>query len=122
MQDMGQLWLRSEVTKLDSQIRHNLSSAMCLPPFLVPDTEVLASSPHLVKQLVYTKKFIIVIPNVVIQELDELKRTSGRVRDTIRWLEVQLRSGNRFLRTQRTTERKEIPFIKYPKKKDKEAW
>lgn len=58
----------------------------------------------------------------MIEELDELKQGSGRVRDTIRWLEVQLRSGNRFLRTQRLDERKELPMIKYPKKKDKETW
>uniref|UniRef100_A0A8D8LJB2 Protein SMG5 n=1 Tax=Cacopsylla melanoneura TaxID=428564 RepID=A0A8D8LJB2_9HEMI len=117
---MGQAWLRSEVNKLDTQIQRN--AAMCLSPYLVLDTECLASAAHPVKQLVYTNKFIIVIPNVVIQELDELKRSSGRVRDTIRWLEVQLRSGNRFLRTQRQTERKELSHVTYPKKKDKEAW
>lgn len=122
MQDMGQLWLKSEVTQIESRIKQNNSSAMSLPPYLVLDTEALAAQPYLVKQLVYTKKFIVLIPSVVIQDMDELKRTSGRVRDTIRWLEVQLRSGNRFLRAQRLGERKEIPFIKYPKKKDKEAW
>lgn len=118
---LGQAWLKSEVNKLDSQIRHN-NEARSFSPLLVLSTEVLASSPGLVKQLVYARTFLLVIPSLVIEELDELKQGSGRVRDTIRWLEVQLRSGNRFLRTQRLDERKELPMIKYPKKKDKETW
>jgi protein SMG5 len=57
----------------------------------------------------------------VISALDELKRSSGRVRDTIRWIEGHLRNGNRFLRAQRANEQLPLPLIKYPKKKDKEA-
>ena len=59
---------------------------------------------------------------IVVSALDEQKRVSRRVRDTIRWLEAQFRHGNRFLRAQRSNERLPLPLIKYPKKKDKEAW
>jgi protein SMG5 len=58
----------------------------------------------------------------VVSALDELKREIGRARETIRWLELQFQRGNRFLRAQRSHERLPIPLIKYPKKKDKEAW
>lgn len=54
--------------------------------------------------------------------LDELKGESGRAREAIRWLETQFQRGNRFLRAQRSNESLTLPLIKYPKKKDKEAW
>ncbi|KAG8291467.1 Protein smg5 [Homalodisca vitripennis] len=60
--------------------------------------------------------------NRVVSSLDEQKRVSRRARDTIRWLEAQFRQGNRFLRAQRANEHLALPLIKYPKKKDKEAW
>lgn len=52
--------------------------------------------------------------------LDDLKREQIEARDAIRWLESQFRRGNRFFRAQRPQEKTPIPFIKYPKKKDKE--
>lgn len=58
----------------------------------------------------------------VVSALDELKRTSGRARDAIRWLESQFRQGNRFLRMQRNNEKQAIPAVSYPRKKDNEAW
>lgn len=58
----------------------------------------------------------------VVSALDELKRTSGRARDAIRWLESQFRQGNRFLRMQRNNEKQSIPLVSYPRKKDNEAW
>jgi len=59
---------------------------------------------------------------LVVSALDELKREIGRARETIRWLESQFQRGNRFLRAQRSHESLPLPRIKYPKKKDKEAW
>lgn len=57
---------------------------------------------------------------VVVSALDDLKRERMEARDAIRWLESQFHRGNRFFRAQRPQERATIPFIKYPKKKDKE--
>jgi protein SMG5 len=56
----------------------------------------------------------------VVSALDDLKREQSEARDAIRWLESQFHRGNRFFRAQRPQERASIPFIKYPKKKDKE--
>lgn len=57
----------------------------------------------------------------MLSALDELKRETIKARDAIRWLETQFHRGNRFLRAQRVQERAPIPFIKYPKKKDKDT-
>lgn len=114
---MGELWLKSEVSQLE-----NKAKKVNLPPYIVPDVDVFLNHHSLLKQLVLSKKFIVLIPFIVVSGLDEYKGTSQRVRDTIRWLENQLRSGHRSLRVQRPNEALSVPFIKYPKKKDKEAW
>lgn len=56
----------------------------------------------------------------MVQVLDDLKKEKIEARDAIRWLESQFHKGNRFFRAQRPNERASIPFVKYPKKKDKE--
>ena len=56
----------------------------------------------------------------VVSALDNLKKERIEARDAIRWLESQFQKGNRFFRAQRPNERTPIPFIKYPKKKDKD--
>lgn len=56
----------------------------------------------------------------MVSALDDLKREQSEARDAIRWLESQFHRGNRFFRAQRPQEKAPIPFIKYPKKKDKE--
>lgn len=58
----------------------------------------------------------------VIDLLDQQKRESLGARDAIRWLEIKFRHGSRFIRSQRPHERTHLPLIKYPKRKDKEAW
>ncbi|XP_066600261.1 nonsense-mediated mRNA decay factor SMG5 [Prorops nasuta] len=117
MRHMGRLWLKAEVRALESRLRSRLIS-----PYLVPDHEALAKHTPALKRLVYAKKFIIVIPSVVVSALDEVKRTSSKAREATRWLEAQLRRGSRFLRAQRPHERLALPFIKGPRPKDKEAW
>lgn len=49
-----------------------------------------------------------------------MKRENSEARDAIRWLESQFQLGNRYFRSQRLHERTPIPFIKYPKKKDRD--
>ena len=58
----------------------------------------------------------------VIGLLDQQKRDSLGARSAIRWLEIKFRHGSRFIRSQRPHERTHLPLIKYPKRKDKEAW
>ncbi|XP_011645937.1 protein SMG5 [Pogonomyrmex barbatus] len=117
MRHMGRLWLNAEVRALESQLRSRLIS-----PYLVPDHEALAKHTPALKRLVYAKKFIVVIPAVVVSALDEVKRVSAQAREATRWLEIQLRRGSRFLRAQRPHERLALPLIKGPRPKDKEAW
>ncbi|CAK9804490.1 Nonsense-mediated mRNA decay factor SMG5 [Anthophora plagiata] len=117
MRHMGKLWLKAEVCALETRLRSRLMS-----PYLVPDHEALSKHTPALKRLVYAKKFIIVIPSVVVSALDEVKRISGRAREATRWLETQLKRGSRFLRAQRPHERLALPFIKGPRPKDKEAW
>lgn len=117
MRHMGKLWLKAEVCALETRLRSRLMS-----PYLVPDHEALSKHTPALKRLVYAKKFIVVIPSVVVSALDEVKRISGRAREATRWLEAQLKRGSRFLRAQRPHERLTLPFIKGPRPKDKEAW
>lgn len=117
MRHMGKLWLKAEVCALETRLRSRLMS-----PYLVPDHEALSKHTPALKRLVYAKKFIVVIPSVVVSALDEVKRISGRAREATRWLETQLKRGSRFLRAQRPHERLALPFIKGPRPKDKEAW
>ncbi|XP_044738901.1 protein SMG5 [Chrysoperla carnea] len=118
MKSMGQLWLAAEVRDLECKVRGRTA----LSPYLVLDTEALIHHTHLIKQLVAARKFIVVVPSIVVSNLDELKRETGKARDAIRWLEAQFQRGNRFLRAQRNHEHTSIPLIKYPKKKDKNAF
>lgn len=45
-----------------------------------------------------------------------MKRDLSTARDAIRWLEIQLKSGSRFLRAQRPGQSKPLPLLKYPRK------
>lgn len=118
MQNMGKAWLRAEVRNLESKTERNAP----LPPYLIVDCDALVNFSPLVKQFVNSKKFIVLVPSVVVQMLDKLKCSSGKVRDMIRWMEAQLKNGDRFLQAQLSHQQESIPCIKYPKKKDKEAW
>ncbi|KAK5650077.1 hypothetical protein RI129_001106 [Pyrocoelia pectoralis] len=118
MKHMGQLWLAAEVRALENRVKSKTS----LSPYLVLDVDSLIQSTAIVKHLVNSKKFIIVIPSAVVSALDDLKRVKSEARDAIRWLELQFHHGNRFCRAQRPQERSSLPFIKYPKKKDKELF
>ncbi|KAH8033823.1 hypothetical protein HPB51_016542 [Rhipicephalus microplus] len=58
----------------------------------------------------------------VIACLDLLKRESVGARDSIRWLERELRRGSRYVRSQKSHERLSLSPMKYPNRKEKEAW
>ncbi|KAB0800738.1 hypothetical protein PPYR_06477 [Photinus pyralis] len=118
MKHMGQLWLAAEVRALENRVKSKTS----LSPYLVLDVDSLIQSTAIIKHLVNSKKFIVVIPSAVVSALDDLKRIKSEARDAIRWLELQFHHGNRFCRAQRPQERTSLPFIKYPKKKDKELF
>ncbi|XP_013147577.1 PREDICTED: protein SMG5 [Papilio polytes] len=107
---LGRLWLVSQVKELE---RTGTTPA---PSLLALDTASLYKHLKRVKQLLRTRNFIFLVPTVVLQELDELKRERSSARDAIRWLEIQLKSGSRFLKTQRPGQLKPLPLLKYPRK------
>ncbi|CAH1155095.1 unnamed protein product, partial [Phaedon cochleariae] len=126
MKHMGELWLAAEVRALESRVGGlgmgvgGMGGRAALSPYLVLDAEALIRYTYVAKQLVNARKFIVVVPTTVVSALDDLKREKIEARDAIRWLESQFHRGNRFFRAQRPQEKAPIPFIKYPKKKDKE--
>ncbi|XP_035447280.2 nonsense-mediated mRNA decay factor SMG5 [Spodoptera frugiperda] len=107
---LGHLWLASQVRELER------SGQSPIPALLALDTNALHKHLRRVKQLLRARNFVLLIPTVVLQELDNLKREQSTARDAIRWLELQLRSGSRFLRAQRPGQSKPLPLLKYPRK------
>lgn len=91
-----------------------------LTPYIVVDTKALTEYTSIVKSMLKTKKFVILVPLSVLSELDELKKNNDQygeqVRNVIKWLEQEFTKGNRFLRSQRQNEMLCLPMIKVPKK------
>lgn len=61
MKNMGQLWLQAEVKDLESRVR---KTPCDFSPYLVVDAEALIEHIFLIKQLVGSRQFIVVIPAV----------------------------------------------------------
>lgn len=57
---MGELWLRNEVKTLESKIKKPINN---FTPYLVVDAKSLADYTTIVKNLIKTKKFVVLIPN-----------------------------------------------------------
>ena len=154
MRNMAHLWLKSEVQELERKLvghpkrkkktDHYLTNLPYV--YVVIDAAVLTDFTPLLKKIVKSQKLIVVIPDVVISEMDQLKvsfqkslnnyhkefvfertklilqKENQGIRDCIRWLETCFRNGNRFIRAQRQNEHQTIPLITYPKRKDKINW
>lgn len=118
MQSLTAQWLQHEVRNLEERTARRATLGM----YLVPDATVLVNHLQAIKMLLSKPTHMIIIPQAVIDLLDQQKRESLGARDAIRWLEIKFRHGSRFIRSQRPHERTHLPLIKYPKRKDKEAW
>lgn len=119
MRNMAHLWLEQEVRELQEGVS---ASPPPLPPYLVPDSSVLCHHLALLRRLVATRRFVLLLPAHVISSLDLLKRESIGARESIRWLEMELRRGSRYIRSQKPNEKVSLSPMKYPKRKEKEAW
>ncbi|XP_028173165.1 protein SMG5 [Ostrinia furnacalis] len=106
---LGRLWLTAQVRELERR-------APAAPSLLALDAAALAHHLRRVKQLWRARSFVLLVPAVVLQELDEMKRTDSGARDAIRWLELQLRSGSRFVRAQRPGQARPLPLLRLPRK------
>lgn len=94
----------------------NRNTQIDLTPYIVVDTKALVEYTAIVRSLARSKKFVILIPCGVLSDLDDLKRGSESVRNTIKWLEQEFTRGNRFIRSQRPNESLPITLLKIPKK------
>lgn len=80
-----------------------------IPVYLVPDSGSLISRLSLVRQLVGAQRFVTVIPQSIIQELDKLKKNDANVREAIRWMETCFQQGTKYVRPQKPAERVDLP-------------
>ncbi|KAH8239003.1 hypothetical protein KR038_011829 [Drosophila bunnanda] len=117
---MGKLWLQNEVETLEEELRDSPAHVV-MSPFVVVDSKALTEYNGIVKSLVRTKKCIVLIPNAVLNELDDLKKRSENVRHVIRWLEQEFKHGNRHLRAQRDNESQPLSLLKISRKMDRDA-
>ncbi|XP_052824389.1 nonsense-mediated mRNA decay factor SMG5 [Octopus bimaculoides] len=119
MRDMAQLRLQAEVSQLEGSLEIDQP---IFPPYLVAHTSVLCDALPYLKQLTQTARCIIIIPLAVIDILDFLKKTSAKAREAIRWLELEFRHGNRYIRAQKCNERLSLTGDSNLKKTNRDVW
>ena len=105
MENMAQLWLEQEVRDLEG--KHSDGFGHC-SPYIVVDHWALTRDVNLLKDVVSTKQFVVIVPAATVQELDRMKRNETGARNAIRWLERQFKEGNRWVRAQRSHEIKQL--------------
>ncbi|XP_057690572.1 nonsense-mediated mRNA decay factor SMG5 [Corythoichthys intestinalis] len=119
MRDMAQLRLQLEVSQLEGSLQHPKAQS-AMSPYLVPDDAALCQHLGVIRHLVASGCFIIIIPRTVIDGLDRLKKENAGARDGIRFLESEFRKGNRYIRSHKETgrsfERDKL------KRQDLDAW
>lgn len=59
MKHMGQLWLAAEVKDLENRVKDKTS----LSPYLVVDADALMKYTSIIKHLIYSRKFIVLVPS-----------------------------------------------------------
>ena len=116
MQNMAQLWLQQEVKDLEkgSRVSHRT--------YVIVDHWALISHLKLVKDVMDSRRYVVIIPSTTIQQLDDMKRRNNEAREASRWLERQFQKGNRWLRPQKINEKKLVDRLAYPKRKQREDW
>uniref|UniRef100_A0A914WUK3 PIN domain-containing protein n=1 Tax=Plectus sambesii TaxID=2011161 RepID=A0A914WUK3_9BILA len=97
---MGKLRMQEEMRQLQKDA--------WVPVYLVPDLGVIVEKLHLLKQLAGAHKFVVVVQTSIIRTLDKMKKESAAVRESIRWLEMCLQQGNKYVRAQKETERVDL--------------
>ncbi|XP_066464832.1 nonsense-mediated mRNA decay factor SMG5 isoform X2 [Eleutherodactylus coqui] len=119
MRDMAQLRLQLEVSQLEGTLQQPKSQS-AMSPYLIPDTQALCQHLNIIRQLANSGRFIIIIPQTVIDGLDFLKKENAGARDGIRYLEAEFKKGNRYIRCQKEAgkifERNKL------KRQDTNAW
>ena len=97
MKHMAELWLKQEVKDLEKEAGRGGG-------MIIVDSGALVNSLAMVKRVLGLRKFTIVVPMTVVQQLDSLKKNERGAREAIRWLERELSRGNKWLRAQKQDE------------------
>ncbi|XP_046857731.1 protein SMG5-like [Xenia sp. Carnegie-2017] len=119
MKTMAKQRLQSEVADLENKVK---SQSLSPSPFLIPDAPTICAQLHVLRQLVNTRNFVIVVPVQVIQALDELKKFNPGAREAIKYLEQELKKGNRWIRAQKESESTSTRSQKRGKQEEISIW
>ena len=92
--------LRGQVDSLRTQQQHLNASA--LPYILIPDALSLCNQLNTLKRLVNSKKFILIIANVTLRILDDMKgqKQNFHVRQALRYIEHEFEGNGQTVRPQ----------------------
>jgi len=129
MENMAKLWLEQEVKNLEGgsgqsgKRRRGRGKARLISesgppnsfegfasytPYIVVDHLALTKNCNLLKDVVASRRFVTIVPEASVQELDRMKRTESGARNAIRWLEKQFQEGSKWVRAQKPFEHKKV--------------
>lgn len=128
MKALAKQKLKHDVNELEKQLKTSVAMSPTKVGnvvYLVLDTPALCRHLSLLRSLVKSAQFVVIIPTQVIAALDELKKFNPGARDAIKFLEDEIKHGNRWLKTQKEHETVTNDQLKnnYKKKnRDIEEW
>jgi len=120
MKAMAKQKLKHDVSELEKNLK-----TTTIAPYLVLDCPALCRHLSLLRSLVKSAQFVVIVPNQVIAALDELKKFNPGARDAIKFLEEEVKRGNRWLKTQKdheTVDDKVLLNNRKKKNRDIEEW
>ncbi|XP_015784077.1 protein SMG5 [Tetranychus urticae] len=118
MRNMAHLWLKSEVSFLEKAVRGKDST---LSPYVVIHVSAYLYQLTAVRDLMFSKRFFVVVPKIVLQDLDHYKKISPAAREAIRLIENEAQKG-RFIKFLNDRDRSSLAPLKYPRRRDREAF
>ena len=123
MSVLAQQYIKGQVTDLSK--RGSLkkgSKELPAPPYLVPDTTAMTENLKMIKDLLKTGDYVLIMPRAVWLGLDKSKGKNRKAREAIRWLESLTNKDDGQFRFQRAKEYSKIEFVKRPKVKTRDSW
>uniref|UniRef100_A0A7M5WZX7 Protein SMG5 n=2 Tax=Clytia hemisphaerica TaxID=252671 RepID=A0A7M5WZX7_9CNID len=118
MKALAKQKLKHEVSEMQMKLKTEEHSV-----YLVLDTPALCRHLSLLRTLVKSSNFVVIVPIQVIAALDELKKYNPGARDAIKFLEDEIKHGNRWLKTQKEHETiTDALNSKKKKNRDVEEW
>lgn len=123
MKALAKQKLKHDVSELEKKLKTSNNNGDEDSVYLVLDTPALCRHLSLLRTLVKSGNFVVIIPTQVIAALDELKKYNPGARDATKFLEDEIKHGNRWLKTQKEHESSSgILNNKKKKNRDVEEW